>query len=465
MRECSRARGRNRGKQIAALFIVWLFASGICFSLDVFAENIISVQAAEKTSDKTEEPALSKKKITISKGETATLTVSGDYDTISWKVNRKSVAKLTKKNAAKVVVKGVKKGTTTVIATIDGVAYKCTVVVEEPVLDDVKITGIAGETGKLSVSGTKRPVRFYSKNKSVVTAGLTTGKLTFRKEGDAVVYAKIGNKKYTCNVSVKADRFWDSIGYDGERTTEQQRLAKKANQVYNEIVDESMPDIEKLWAIHDYIVENTAYDYQSYQNNSIPYASFTPEGVLLHGTAVCQGYAETMRLFLDAAGIENQLITGTGNGESHAWNLVKLDDGWYHVDATWDDPVSEGGDAGMLLYEYFCVPDSRMDDDHDWKREDYPEAAGGKYSTYVSDLQLAEYREKHMVFDTPSAYETELFARVAAGEKDIRLLYPAEEIPNYATLIQSVANTCHSRVWYYQPERIGDYWLFRIVIE
>ena len=60
--------------------------------------------------------------------------------------------------------------------------------------------------------------------------------------------------------------------------------------------------------------------------------------------AVCQGYAETMKLFLDALGIENKLVYGTGGGISHVWNLLCLDGDWYHMDVTWDDPLLDGKD-------------------------------------------------------------------------------------------------------------------------
>lgn len=65
---------------------------------------------------------------------------------------------------------------------------------------------------------------------------------------------------------------------------------------------------------------------------------------------VCYGYATAMKVLLDAFGIENAYIEGWAyntnnrpNGEQHAWNYVKLDDGtgntqWYALDPTWDDP-------------------------------------------------------------------------------------------------------------------------------
>ncbi len=50
--------------------------------------------------------------------------------------------------------------------------------------------------------------------------------------------------------------------------------------------------------------------------------------------SVCKGYALSMSILMNAAGVP----TVTVNGGSHAWNKVLLEDNkWYVVDVTWDD--------------------------------------------------------------------------------------------------------------------------------
>lgn len=44
------------------------------------------------------------------------------------------------------------------------------------------------------------------------------------------------------------------------------------------------------------------------------------------------------------------------------WNMVRIGSLWYHVDVTWDDPVSNSGP--MLRYDYFLVSDSTIRADH-----------------------------------------------------------------------------------------------------
>ncbi len=112
-------------------------------------------------------------------------------------------------------------------------------------------------------------------------------------------------------------------------------------------------------ACHDLIIR--AADYT--ESGSIDEAwAHNILGVLEYGSAVCEGYARTFQMLLNFAGVENLFVTGDGNGESHAWNLVKLDDGnWYWCDLTYDDqPAWQWGTS----YDYFCVTDENFLSDH-----------------------------------------------------------------------------------------------------
>lgn len=55
-----------------------------------------------------------------------------------------------------------------------------------------------------------------------------------------------------------------------------------------------------------------------------------------------------MKVLCDAAAIPCVLVSGHAqasaedSGEGHMWNYVQLDDAWYGVDVTWNDPVVPG---------------------------------------------------------------------------------------------------------------------------
>ena len=71
-------------------------------------------------------------------------------------------------------------------------------------------------------------------------------------------------------------------------------------------------------------------------------------GVFEKGSGVCEAYAKTFQLLLNASGVNNIYIVGQSGRTGHVWNLVQLDDGkWYWCDLTWDD--------GSNSYAYFCV--------------------------------------------------------------------------------------------------------------
>ena len=160
-----------------------------------------------------------------------------------------------------------------------------------------------------------------------------------------------------------------------ESNTRLQRVEQsvtKARAILKKIITPNMTDAEQLKAVHDYIVLNTAYDYDNYKNDTVPEESYTEYGVLFKGVAVCDGYARTTKLFLDLLGIENYYVAGEAGGELHAWNVVKIDDKYVQVDTTWDDPAPNR--PGEVRYDYFMVTDSFMQKSREWYAGQAPAA-------------------------------------------------------------------------------------------
>ena len=144
----------------------------------------------------------------------------------------------------------------------------------------------------------------------------------------------------------------------------------KAHEIVDNILAENHTEYDIVKAIHDYIVNNTVYDYDNYLNGTILCTSYGPRGVLLHGIAVCSGYADTFELLCDLAGIECVVIGGwsTRTGEGHAWNQVRVDGVWYNVDVCWDDPVSS---KPILRYNYFLISDEEFYTTHGTHNKKY----------------------------------------------------------------------------------------------
>ncbi|MFJ7186693.1 transglutaminase domain-containing protein [Lysinibacillus xylanilyticus] len=142
----------------------------------------------------------------------------------------------------------------------------------------------------------------------------------------------------------------------------------------------SLSDVEKVRAVNDYIVANTAY---TDQTNSSPHSAYT---VLAEHGGVCQGYALLAHSMLQKLGIETKYVVGYVGKEGHAWNLVKLDGQWYHLDTTWNDPVPDR--KGAVRYQYFLVDDRTMAKDHTWVAGDYPKATSTMYN-YFHNVDFA----------------------------------------------------------------------------
>ena len=146
-------------------------------------------------------------------------------------------------------------------------------------------------------------------------------------------------------------------------TPDTEKITAEVERVVNQVVTPGMSDYDIAKALHDYVVLHCDYDMR-YYTGGLPLVSYNAEGMLLEGTAVCAGYAKAYQLLLEEAGLSCSYITGTANGGSHGWNIVKIDGQWYHVDTTWDDPTNKGGD--FIRYDYFLKSDSYMSRDHRW---------------------------------------------------------------------------------------------------
>jgi hypothetical protein len=191
-------------------------------------------------------------------------------------------------------------------------------------------------------------------------------------------------------------------------TTEDTLVLNKAKDIVSQVIKDSMTDYEKELAIHNYIVLNYKYDYDNYQNDTIPDESYSVYGLLINGTGVCQAYAEATELLLNMVGIECQMVTGISHGEAHGWNIVKLDDEYYMLDVTWDDPAPDI--PGKTNYEYFNVAADQLSQDHTWDTSKWPIANGTKYNYFIYN---------NLIVNNYSEFQQLIIKKINEGEKDI----------------------------------------------
>ena len=151
-------------------------------------------------------------------------------------------------------------------------------------------------------------------------------------------------------------------------------IEAKVKEVESEIWNNSMSNEDKIKEAHNYIINNSKYDKDRSDNNIVKYKSDTAYGSLLEGYSLCGGYTDAMELFLEDMGIKNYKISS----ENHVWNAVYLNDAWYHLDLTWDDPITTDG-SDILEYNFFLITTSELSElegeQHNYDKNVYSELA------------------------------------------------------------------------------------------
>ncbi|MGE7688307.1 transglutaminase domain-containing protein [Lysinibacillus sp. NPDC097214] len=149
-----------------------------------------------------------------------------------------------------------------------------------------------------------------------------------------------------------------------------------------------LSELQKIQAAHDFIVLSAEY---SKETEGSPYSPYT---LLTEKKGVCQAYALVLYRMLEMQGFEVQYVPGKVGEQLHAWVLVKLDNAWYHIDVTWDDPLPDL--KGEVRYNYFLVSDRQLVQDHSWDYSSFP-AATSETSIDLQETTKIEVLTKPMM--------------------------------------------------------------------
>lgn len=126
-------------------------------------------------------------------------------------------------------------------------------------------------------------------------------------------------------------------------------IDEKLDYIEQNVVDKKKTATENIKLIHDYIVNNSKYHSAHTENDKSEIAY----GPLIKGLGICGGYTDAMELMLERLNIKSYKVSST----SHIWNAVELDNKWYHLDLTWDDPVTT--DNTDILDDTFILIDTK----------------------------------------------------------------------------------------------------------
>lgn len=136
----------------------------------------------------------------------------------------------------------------------------------------------------------------------------------------------------------------------------QAELEAAAQRIISQVEGVAKTPYERVLYLHDLLVENITYS-DTLDEDMV----YTVYGALVNQSAVCEGYARAMSYLCEKMGIRCILITGRSKNQGHMWNLVRLENKWYHVDVTWDDVEKT---IEYPLHTYFCITDEQIVLDH-----------------------------------------------------------------------------------------------------
>ena len=204
------------------------------------------------------------------------------------------------------------------------------------------------------------------------------------QEGDALLYGYAG-----CNVSYSTAGYIKYTMSYHSNAEQEAKLTEAVAVAMTKLQLNGLSEAKKIIKIHDYICNNVDYAY-----NSTEEQIYTAYGALCTGKAVCQGYAVLFYRLCKEAGLSVRIISGTGNGGPHAWNIVRIGSKYYNMDCTWD-----GQDAAT--YNEFLLKSEADFRDH--TRESW-KVAGSHYLDYTSAEFNAQYPMTEKSWDESTTY-------------------------------------------------------------
>lgn len=238
-------------------------------------------------------------------------------------------------------------------------------------------------------------------------------------------------------------------------TADQYLAYQKLIAVAEELQLADLDDIDAILAVHDYLIRNTTYDAATASAGTGGPAHYA-EGLLLNNLAVCSGYASAFQLLMSFADINCEYVYT----DSHAWNLVQLEEEWYHIDVTWDDPVPD--QPGTVIYSHFMMTDAEvasLEDHNNWTCE-----CSDPHNCDDESYRLYPYQE-YLCSDADEA--AQLITK-QAGTGKITLVYPIGGSLSQDSLLQLTINTLQltGNISYYPEDSLGDsHYLLRISIQ
>lgn len=217
---------------------------------------------------------------------------------------------------------------------------------------------------------------------------------------------------YTCSVEQR-----DALAARVEEAASQ--ITADASAMYAE-------DYGRARYVYEKLIDMVEYDPDNADNQNIC-------SVFLDGSSVCMGYAKSFQYLMQKLGIACMTVSGRANGETHAWDLVRMDDAYYYIDPTWGDTNYTDPEAGYgsVNYLFFGMTTADLLKTHEIDMPiDLPDCTAQEDNYYVREgLLFTEFVPEtigSLIRDTQAA---------GAGEVTFRFTDAAAYVEAYRYLI------------------------------
>lgn len=233
----------------------------------------------------------------------------------------------------------------------------------------------------------------------------------------------------------------------------QTECLNKADEIVNDIIKDGMSDYEKEEVINRYICENAEYNYEilDYISDEGTIAkeavekyksSFTPYGVLIENTGVCESYSEAFLLLAQKADLKAVIMTGRKEGIKHEWNRINIDSQWYTLDVT-------NNDCDYLPNCFFNIPDDVAENILQQDKNSFIDSYFTNYA--ASGMENEYYVKSGLYVDSENEAVSKLSEQLS--DNSIAVVRVSENIDesNINKIVQQVANNTNieSGKYYY----------------
>lgn len=249
---------------------------------------------------------------------------------------------------------------------------------------------------------------------------------------------EIDKEEYLENVYITCSLEYSNYLIDSYEDSEQ---VSKDVDIMEKMIEEQIPYInafrgenetyDKIKYIHDLLVISNDYNSDLSSASSKAYKSISAIIGNTQGedAPVCEGYARAFKVLCDKAGIGCVIVSGYGivanSRIEHMWNYVLIDDKWYAIDVTWDDPIISVGNYDDMpdekKYAYFLRGSS------DFLSSHYENNVFVQKDNYYFEFgyPIIEYKEYEITVPTfKIIFENLEGGSIVTNQKDINSVIP-----------------------------------------